>query len=55
MIAPATTWDTERIAPQDTHAELWVMREWVLRSQMDIGEASARHTKVHTVSFVASP
>ena len=31
------------------------MREWVLRSQMDIGEVSARHTKVHTVSFVASP
>jgi hypothetical protein len=37
---------TERIVPQDTHVELWVMREWVLWSQMENGEVSARHTDI---------
>jgi hypothetical protein len=56
MTARVTTRGTERIAPQDTHVELLVMREWVLfvRSQMGIGEASARHTSIQTVSFLAS-
>ena len=56
MIAPVTGWGTERIAPHDTHVELLVMREWVLfmRSQMEVGEASARHTEIQTVSLLAS-